>query len=82
MSLIEHRKAIDSLDVKIVELLNERTQHVLEIGAIKMKAGEEIYAPSRELAVFKRICTTNKGPITDESLRSPIKPPSGGLVRA
>ncbi len=70
MSLIEHRKAIDSLDVKIVELLNERTRHVLEIGAIKMKAGEEIYAPSRELAVFKRICKSNQGPITDESLRA------------
>ncbi|PYI87897.1 MAG: hypothetical protein DME26_04710 [Verrucomicrobia bacterium] len=31
----EHRKAIDQLDAQIIKLLNERTKHVLEIGAIK-----------------------------------------------
>jgi chorismate mutase/prephenate dehydratase len=43
---------------------------VLEIGDIKMKAGEEIYAPHRERAVLQRICKMNSGPITDESLRA------------
>ncbi len=70
MSLLDHRKAIDALDQKIVSLLNERTEHVLEIGAIKLKAGEEIYAPHRELSVLRRICKQNKGPITDDSLRA------------
>ena len=70
MSLLEHRKAIDALDQEIVKLLNQRTAHVLEIGAIKLKAGEEIYAPHRELAVLRRICKQNEGPITDESLRA------------
>ncbi|HMP84502.1 MAG TPA: chorismate mutase, partial [Verrucomicrobiota bacterium] len=49
MNIPEHRKAIDSLDARIVRLLNERTKHVLAIGDIKLKAGEEIYAPHREL---------------------------------
>jgi chorismate mutase/prephenate dehydratase len=70
MSLAEHRKAIDKLDHKIVELLNERTEHVLEIGAIKIKNGEEIYAPHRELAVLERVCKLNDGPITNDSLRA------------
>ena len=70
MSLHEHRKAIDTLDEKIVALLNERTKHVLEIGAIKLKAGEEIYVPHRELAVMDRVCKLNPGPITNESLRA------------
>jgi chorismate mutase / prephenate dehydratase len=70
MSLHEHRKAIDKLDEQIVELLNQRTKHVLEIGAIKLKAGEEIYAPHRELAVLDRVCKLNQGPITNESLRA------------
>lgn len=70
MSLQEHRQAIDRLDKKIVALLNERTRHVLEIGAIKIQAGEEIYAPHRELAVLERVCKTNEGPITNESLRA------------
>lgn len=70
MSLADHRKAIDKLDHKIVELLNERTKHVLEIGAIKIKNSEEIYAPHRELAVLERVCKLNLGPITNESLRA------------
>jgi chorismate mutase / prephenate dehydratase len=70
MNIPEHRKAIDRLDAQIVRLLNERTKHVLGIGEIKIKAGEEIYAPHRELAVFERICRLNQGPMTDESLRA------------
>src|SRR3984885_6235053 len=70
MSIPLHRKAIDELDAQIIKLLNERTQHVLGIGAIKLKAGEEIYAPHRERAVLQRICKMNSGPITNESLRA------------
>jgi len=70
MSLSDHRKAIDQLDEQIVRLLNERTRHVLEIGAIKLKAGEEIYAPHRELAVLQRICKSNGGPLPNDSLRA------------
>lgn len=70
MSLQKHRAAIDKLDKEIVALLNERTRHVLEIGAIKLSANEEIYAPHRELAVFDRVCKSNKGPITNDSLRA------------
>ena len=70
MNIPEHRKAIDKLDAQIVKLLNDRTSHVLEIGEIKLKAGEEIYAPHREQAVFDRVCKINQGPITNESLRA------------
>jgi len=70
MSLSEHRSAIDRLDAKIVKLLNERTRHVLAIGDIKLKAGEEIYAPHRERAVLDRVCAHNRGPITNAQLRT------------
>src|ERR1017187_3468023 len=70
MSLSEHRQAIDQLDAQIVRLLNARTRHVLAIGEIKLKAGEEIYAPHRERAVFDRVCGLNAGPITGEQLRA------------
>ncbi len=70
MNIPEHRKMIDKHDAQIVKLLNERTKHVLAIGEIKRKAGEEIYAPHRERAVLQRICRRNQGPITNESLRS------------
>jgi len=70
MTIPEHRKAIDKYDGQIVKLLNERTRHVLAIGEIKLKAGEEIYAPHRERAVLQRISRRNAGPITNESLRA------------
>ncbi len=70
MNIPELRKLIDRLDLQLIKLLNERTRHVLEIGAIKLKAGEEIYAPQRELAVLRRLCRLNQGPITEESLRA------------
>ena len=70
MSIADHRKAIDRLDGQIVRLLNERTKHVLEIGAIKLRAGEEIYAPHRELAVLERVGRKNLGPLPAESLRA------------
>ena len=54
MNIPEHRQVIDKFDVQIVKLLNERIKHVLAIGEIKRKAGEEIYAPHRERAVLQR----------------------------
>jgi chorismate mutase/prephenate dehydratase len=70
MTLPEHRQAIDGIDAQIVTLLNQRTQHVLEIGAIKQKQGQEIYAPHRERAVLQKVCKLNEGPITDDGLRA------------
>ncbi len=70
MNLPEHRKAIDKIDAQIVRLINERTKHVLAIGEIKLKAGEEIYAPHRERAVLQRVCKLNAGPITNDQLRA------------
>ena len=68
VNIPEHRKVIDRLDAHLVRLLNERTKHVLAIGDMKLKAGEEIYAPHRERAVLQRICQSNEGPVTDDQL--------------
>jgi len=42
----------------------------LEIGVIKVKAGEAIYVPHREQMVLQRVCKLNQGPMTDASLRA------------
>ena len=70
MTIPEHRQAIDKLDAQLVKLLNERTKHVLGIGAIKLRHGEEIYAPHRERQVLQRIIRRNNGPITNDSLKA------------
>jgi chorismate mutase / prephenate dehydratase len=70
VSIPDHRKAIDKHDAQIIRSLNERTRHVLAIGEMKRKAGQEIYAPHRERAVLKRLCRLNHGPITRDSLEA------------
>jgi chorismate mutase/prephenate dehydratase len=70
MNIPEHRKAIDKLDEQIVRLLNERTNHILQIGELKIQAGESIYAPHRERVVLQRLRKINQGPIKNESLRA------------
>jgi len=70
MSLDEHRKEIDAIDEQVVGLLNQRLQHALAIGKIKLEQGGSIYAPHREKAVFDKVCGINQGPMPDDSLRA------------
>ena len=70
MSIAEHRQAIDRIDRRLVALLNDRTRHALQIGALKLKQGEEIYAPARERTVLNRIARLNAGPLTPEGIRA------------
>ena len=69
MSLDELRKEIDKVDKKLVELLNDRAQIVVEVGKLKnTTATDTIYSPSREKAVFEKISAANKGPLPDKTL--------------
>jgi chorismate mutase/prephenate dehydratase len=64
------RRRIDSLDTKIVRLLNARAQRILEIGHLKKKLKKSIYAPAREKEVLTRILKENRGPMRAESLKA------------
>ena len=68
MSLDKLRKQIDQIDARLVELLNERAQVVVEVGQVKGKDDTPIYVPSRETAVLERIAKANKGPLPDKCL--------------
>ncbi len=70
MDLNSLRDNIDVCDREIIRLLNERTEHVLEIGRIKRQTGEETYVPSRERSVFDKVTGINKGPLPDASLKA------------
>ena len=67
--LEEFRVVIDDVDRRIVELLNERTQTVEEIGRVKRDAKLPVYEPKREDQVFANIAECNKGPISQEAVR-------------
>jgi chorismate mutase len=67
--LDEFRVLIDDIDRRIVELINERTRVVEEIGRIKREAQLPVYEPKREEQVFANITSTNRGPIPADSVR-------------
>ena len=67
--LAEFRVLIDDVDRRIVELLNERTRVVEEIGRVKREAQLPIYEPKREDQVFANIGESNHGPLSPEAVR-------------
>ena len=69
LRLDEFRVSIDDIDRRIVELINERTRVVEEIGRIKREAQLPVYEPKREEQVFANITSTNRGPIPADSVK-------------
>jgi chorismate mutase len=63
------RVQVDDVDGRIVELLNERTRVVEEIGRIKREARLPIYEPKREDQVFANVTASNRGPMTEDAVR-------------
>jgi len=67
--LDEFRVLIDDVDRRIVDLLNERTRIVEEIGRVKKHSALPIYEPKREEQVFANITGHNRGPLSPEAMR-------------
>ena len=62
------RRKIDSLDQKVLRLLNQRARVVLQIGRLKNLKNQSIYSPTREKVLLERISRKNKGPFPSHSL--------------
>lgn len=60
MSLPEIRKKIDSIDERLIALLNERADLVHEVGVEKKAQKAEIYAPEREEQVLRSLAERNR----------------------
>lgn len=63
------RERIDRLDLELLEILNQRTGVVEEIGRIKRQIHLAIYEPKREDEVFANITAHNHGPLSNEAVR-------------
>jgi len=70
MNLANLRKQIDSIDKKIIQLLNMRAKVTLGVTNLKLKMGKSIYSPEREREVLRRISAVNKGPLTAGALEA------------
>ena len=66
--LSELRKKIDSIDDKLLELINDRANLALEVARTKIDTGESecFYRPDREVKVLRRLKQGNRGPLGDE----------------
>lgn len=68
-ALANCRERIDDVDRRLVELLNERTSIVEQVGRIKKESQMAIYEPKREELVFLNVTSGNKGPLPDDAVK-------------
>lgn len=64
------RERIDSIDARLVELLNERANIVVSVGESKREDDTPVYAPHRERQVLNRVLAANKGPLRDRAIEA------------
>ncbi|AOV07200.1 bifunctional 3-deoxy-7-phosphoheptulonate synthase/chorismate mutase [Sporosarcina ureilytica] len=63
LNLDELRDKVDGLNTMILDLINERTEIVQEIGKVKEKQGVNRYDPIREREMLNFLKEYNKGPL-------------------
>ena len=68
-ALSDCRDRIDAVDCRILDLLNERTRIVEEIGQIKKAARMPVYEPTREDQVYRNIVENNRGPLSGDAVK-------------
>jgi chorismate mutase/prephenate dehydratase len=64
----EVREAIDSIDRRLVDLLNERASLAREIGRMKGKDGKPFFTPEREREIYEALAKDNPGPLDKSQL--------------
>ncbi len=70
MELKNLRRAIDSIDFKLLNLLNGRAKLTLKVGKIKSRSNQSVYVPDRESEVYKRLAENNKGPPSNAAIQA------------
>ncbi len=66
--IINLRSAIDAVDKRIIELLQERASLAREIGQVKKELGLPILDPAREGKIRRKLSAEAKGPMETEQL--------------
>jgi chorismate mutase/prephenate dehydratase len=69
---IQHyRQEIDRIDDQILQLLNERSRNVVEIGRLKRESDSDanLHTPRREAEIIDRLVQRNTGPFPNEAIR-------------
>lgn len=64
------RAAIDAVDGRVLEALNERARLVLEVGKVKSGSGGAFYVPHREEQLLRGLEERNEGPFPTGAIRA------------
>lgn len=64
------REKIDQIDKKMIDLLNERTKIVLEIGKVKNENQLPFYHPEREKVILTNLQQYNKGVFPNHAIET------------
>ena len=70
MTLDNLRLEINSVDDKLLTLLNQRMKYVKKVGKLKHDDGSSIYRPEREKEIIERLCKQNNGALSDEAIEA------------
>ncbi len=68
-TLAECRRKIDAIDRQLRDLLNQRTEIVIDVLRMKDVLQMPILEANREEHVLRNVAEGNRGPLGDESLR-------------
>ena len=63
------RQAIDGIDDKILDLINQRLSLAKQIGGLKKQGGLQITDSEREKQILNRLLEKNNGPLEADGLR-------------
>ena len=69
MDIADWRKKIDEMDLKLVELINQRAAAAREIGKLKNNTNLPIYEPDREKLILENVRKANRGPLPDSEIQ-------------
>jgi len=69
-SLKKLRQRVDQVDRALLDLLTRRGRLVKDIGAIKERNGQSIFAPERERELLSRLKEKNHGPLPGDAIES------------
>ena len=69
----DYRKKIDSIDKKVLELLNRRAKIAIKIGEIKKINKIKVKAPERERKILENLKKIKSGPFSDQAIQKIFK---------
>lgn len=67
-ALVPLRQQIDSIDMRLLELINARASLAQQVGQIKQQLGVASYQPEREQQVIRNLQQANPGPLAHASI--------------